>query len=182
MTSDTAPATLDDLTVKQAAFLDAYLACGNASEAYRCAYDAENMLPNTIHRAAWQVLEHPKVSAMLRERRAAAQSAVDATILASRVASMVSLGRLERIAAMNPEDDPRALPSIKGANETLLGIAEVIPKAGTVVDARSITVNMGGRDPRLAGYSLEQLSAIIEELEAREAGSGAVEALGEPGG
>ena len=71
--------------------------------------------------------------------------------------------------------DTRALPSIKGANETLLGIAEVIPRAGPVVDARSVTINMGARDERLAGVTVEELTKIIERLRGEDAGNQAIE-------
>ena len=186
MTSDTAPATLNEpLTDKQSAFGDRLMAGSTQQQAYRDTHNAAGMSYNAIAVEASRLAHHPKIALMLQARRDAASQAVDDAVVAARLAAPVHLERLMDVAALpiaGEEADTRALPSIKGAAETLLGIAEVIPKAGPVVDARSITVNMGGRDERLAGYSVEQLSALIEELEAREAGSGAVEALGEPSG
>lgn len=51
------------LTVKQERFAAAYIETGNASEAYRQAYDADGMSPNSVHREAHAVLENPKVAA-----------------------------------------------------------------------------------------------------------------------
>ena len=175
MTSDTAPALADnELTPKMLAFVDVLAETGNACEAYRRAYDAAGMSYNALTVEASRLARDPRIALVLQARRETASLAVDAAILRARVGAPGNLAVLDSIADL-PVDgegaDTRALPSIKGAAETLLGIAEVIPRAGPVVDARSITVNMGGRDERLAGYSVEQLTAIIEELEAREAGS-----------
>lgn len=50
------------LTAKQQAFCLAYIETGNASEAYRRAYDTERMKPQTIHCAAWRLLHTEKVA------------------------------------------------------------------------------------------------------------------------
>lgn len=57
------------LTPKQEAFCLAYLETGNASEAYRRAYSAENMKPETVNRSAKELLDHPKITARLAELR-----------------------------------------------------------------------------------------------------------------
>lgn len=63
------------LTAKQDAFALAYLETGNASEAYRRAYSAENMKPETVNRTAKELLDNPKITARLAELNAAAVSA-----------------------------------------------------------------------------------------------------------
>ena len=58
------------LTPKQEAFCLAYLETGNASEAYRRAYDAEGMSSNAVGVEAFKLLENPKIAnrlAILRE-------------------------------------------------------------------------------------------------------------------
>lgn len=42
---------------------------GNASEAYRQAYDAEKMKPETVSRSAHELIGNPKVTARLAELR-----------------------------------------------------------------------------------------------------------------
>lgn len=59
------------LTPKQEAFCLKYMETGNASEAYRLAYDSEKMKPATINRTAFELLENPKISARLEELKAA---------------------------------------------------------------------------------------------------------------
>lgn len=58
------------LTPKQENFCLAYLETGNASEAYRRAYDAENMSPNALNREACVMLDNPKIALRLEELRA----------------------------------------------------------------------------------------------------------------
>lgn len=65
------------LTPKQEAFCVAYMETGNASEAYRSAYEAASMKSATIHREANSLIANPKVATRLAElRKPAADSAV----------------------------------------------------------------------------------------------------------
>ncbi len=63
------------LTIKMEKFIVAYLETGNASEAYRRAYNAENMAPETIHVKACELLKHGKVSVRLTAIRQKAEEA-----------------------------------------------------------------------------------------------------------
>lgn len=58
------------LTPKQEKFSQKYVEVGCAADAYRFAYDAENMKPVTIRRKAAELLEHGNVSARVRELQA----------------------------------------------------------------------------------------------------------------
>lgn len=51
------------LTPKQEAFALAYVETGNASEAYRRAYNAVNMKPETVNRTAKELMDNPKIAA-----------------------------------------------------------------------------------------------------------------------
>src|SRR5690606_16568854 len=57
------------LTAKQEAFCLAYIETGNASEAYRRAYNAENMKPETVNRKAKDLLDNGKIGARLAALR-----------------------------------------------------------------------------------------------------------------
>lgn len=57
------------LTPKQENFCLAYLETGNASEAYRRAYDSENMTPGTINVKASELLSNDKIAVRLSELR-----------------------------------------------------------------------------------------------------------------
>lgn len=55
------------LTPKQEAFCLAYIETGNASEAYRLAYNAERMKAETINRRAKEMLDNGKITARVSE-------------------------------------------------------------------------------------------------------------------
>lgn len=63
---------MPDLTPKQQAFALAYVETGNASEAYRRAYDASNMAPPSVWVEACRTLADPNVSLMVFELQEAA--------------------------------------------------------------------------------------------------------------
>ena len=56
----------NNLTPKQEAFCLAYIETGNASEAYRRAYDAEKMKPPVINVKACQLLAEDKIAVRVR--------------------------------------------------------------------------------------------------------------------
>ena len=68
------------LTPKQEKFALRYLECGDASEAYKCAYSCSKMKKATITRKAFDVLHLPKVQAYLNENREAAQARTGITV------------------------------------------------------------------------------------------------------
>lgn len=55
------------LTPKQEAFCLKYIETGNASEAYRLAYDAGGMKPASVNRKAFELMENVKITARLEE-------------------------------------------------------------------------------------------------------------------
>ncbi|MGZ9568227.1 terminase small subunit [Alcaligenes nematophilus] len=58
------------LTPKQEAFALAYVEAGNASEAYRRAYNAGKMKPETVNRTAKELLDNRKIAARVAELQA----------------------------------------------------------------------------------------------------------------
>ena len=55
------------LTQKQENFCLAYIGTGNASEAYRTAYEAEGMTKVSVNRESKSVMDNPKIAARLAE-------------------------------------------------------------------------------------------------------------------
>lgn len=68
------------LTPKQEAFCLAYIETGNASEAYRVAYDASKMKPATINRKAKVELDKGKIRARIDELRKPVVEAAQVTL------------------------------------------------------------------------------------------------------
>lgn len=82
------------LTAKQEAFIRAYLKCGNASEAYRQAYDAENMKPESIHSKASELLAHGEISSRVATLQAKANERAGITL----ADHLTRLGHLSQVA------------------------------------------------------------------------------------
>ncbi len=68
------------MTPKQEKFCQAYVETGNASEAYRQAYDAENMKPQTINQRAHDLMENGKIAVRIEALMAAARERHDITM------------------------------------------------------------------------------------------------------
>lgn len=66
------------LTPKQENFCLAYLETGNASEAYRRAYDCENSKPETINKRASELLDNREIAGRIEELN---KSAVTAAVM-----------------------------------------------------------------------------------------------------
>jgi phage terminase small subunit len=69
-----------NLTPKQERFCLKYIETGNAAEAYRLSYDAENMKPVTIRRKAAELLENGKITARVRALQERALERHDVTV------------------------------------------------------------------------------------------------------
>ena len=65
------------MTQKQENFCLAYIKTGNASEAYRQAYNAEKMKPESINNKAYEVMQNVDITSRIKELRdIATQSAI----------------------------------------------------------------------------------------------------------
>lgn len=71
---------MSKLTPKQEAFCKAYVETGNASEAYRAAYDCEKSKPATINRKAKEVLDNGKITARVAQLQKAHQKRHEVTV------------------------------------------------------------------------------------------------------
>jgi phage terminase small subunit len=76
------------LTVKQEKFVQKYLECGNASEAYRNAYATKGMTAKTINEEASRTLADRKVAARLAELQAKVDKRAELNL--AEVANMLS--------------------------------------------------------------------------------------------
>ncbi|WP_032855554.1 terminase small subunit [Pasteurella dagmatis] len=68
------------LTLKQENFCLQYIETGNASEAYRQAYHAENMKPDTINRKASELLSDGPITVRLDELKQSHQQRHEITV------------------------------------------------------------------------------------------------------
>jgi len=68
------------LTIKQEAFCQRYIETGNASEAYRQAYDASGMKPETVNKRANELFGNGAIAGRIAELRQAVTSTHNVTI------------------------------------------------------------------------------------------------------
>jgi len=68
------------LTPKQEKFAQTYIETGNASEAYRRAYNTEKMKPETINRNAKALLDNNKIATRIKNQQAAHQERHNVTV------------------------------------------------------------------------------------------------------
>lgn len=71
---------MSNLTPKQEAFCQAYIETGNASEAYRTAYDCEKSKPTTVNRKAKELIDNGKIAARIDELRLIHQKRHEVTV------------------------------------------------------------------------------------------------------
>ncbi len=91
-------------TSKQQAFVDAILQGNNQSDAYRLAYDTDNMLPETITRNAAELIQNNNVATMIDERqqRLSRRKEWDLDKIVAEAETNLHLGReLQQVSAAN---------------------------------------------------------------------------------
>ncbi len=95
------------LTIKQENFCLKFVEAGNASEAYRCSYNAGKMKPETINRSATELLANPMITARIKELQAEAKKRLDYTADEKRLLLMEVIERsLQYKAVVNNEGKP----------------------------------------------------------------------------
>jgi hypothetical protein len=134
-----------NLTQKQETFCQGYIECGNASEAYRRAYNAARMKPETVNRTAKELLDNPKISARLDEIRAP-------VLEASRLTLEKHLNTLE-----NLRNEARDLGQMSAAINAEVSRGKA---AGLYVTRQEITGKDGGPGSveKTPGWNLNLLS------------------------
>lgn len=139
------------LTPKQESFCQKYIELGNASEAYRQSYDADDMNTNTVNRKAKELLDNGKITARVeqikREHKKRHNMTVDDLLLELEEARQAALG------AENPQSS--------AAVAATMGKAKILGLDKQVIDHTSSDGSMSPPQP----LSPEAAKAIDEELE-----------------
>tara|TARA_Y100001973_G_C5152612_1_gene308949 strand:+ start:744 stop:1229 length:486 start_codon:yes stop_codon:yes gene_type:complete len=117
-----------NLTIKQEKFCRSFVgqAEGNASEAYRSAYNAENMIPATVNRKAKELMDNGKIAARIESIKA--EYAAQESITVEEIT-----GALRR--AM---EGAAAAGQWSAASQAALGLAKL---GGLLVEKRQVSVD-----------------------------------------
>lgn len=124
------------LTPKQEAFAQAYVETGNASEAYRRAYDAENMKPTTIMVKACNTLAMDKIRARVGVLQGEALERHEMTV--DVIAELL----------MEDRDFAREEGAASAAVSATTGLAKLYGLLSDKVDLSSSDGTMTPREPR----------------------------------
>lgn len=145
------------LTIKQEAFARAYVETGNASEAYRRAYNAENMQQITVTKRASELLARGDIAGMVQQLKDKATERHAVT-----VDSLVNELEEARLAALTAES-----PQSAAAVSATMGKAKLMGLDKQIFDLKS---SDGSMTPR-AALDVSKLSAaaMAEILAAKDA-------------
>ena len=147
------------LTAKQEAFALAYLQTGNASEAYRRAYNAENMKPESINRKAKEMLDHGKVTARLAELRAAAAKRNQITV--DDLLRELEEARVKALSCENPQSSAAVSATLGKAK--LLGLDR--PDIGLDLEAKRLSIEKLRRELEDPNQGLPEPKQVIIGVE-----------------
>ena len=139
------PAALLRLTPKQEAFARVYVAAGNASEAYRRAYDTHGS-PESIAREAHALINHPKVASRIEELRE--QIVAYANVTPERIAA-----ELEEV---------RNLGRKWKQGSTMIGAIERKADLKDLFGKRRLQVNKRVRVEHFRSMATDELAAYVE--------------------
>ena len=119
------------LTIKQEKFCMVYVETGNASEAYRQAYNCENMKEATINRNAKMMIDDNKISTRVKELKSGHTKRHELTI-----DDLVKQLEEARQVALTLEN-----PQCSAAISATMGTAKLL---GLVTDKQELTGKDGG--------------------------------------
>lgn len=127
------------LTPKQESFCQKYIELGNASEAYRQSYDADDMNTNTVNRKAKELLDNGKITARVeqikREHKKRHNMTIDDLLLELEEARQAALG------AENPQSS--------AAVAATMGKAKILGLDKQVIDHTSSDGSMAPMPTRI---------------------------------
>ena len=140
------------MTPKQEHFARLYVETGNASEAYRQAYNAENMKPETVTNEAYKLLQDPDISAMVDDLKAEARQRHAVTV--DDLLHELEQARAAALAAPTPQSS--AAVSATMGKAKMLGL--LVDKAEIKAEAETSQVKQEEHKCPLSQEEIRQVS------------------------
>lgn len=138
------------MTPKQEQFARLYVETGNASEAYRQAYNTDNMKPETVTNEAYKLLQDPDISAMVDGLKEEARQRHAVTV--DDLLSELEQARAAALAAPTPQSS--AAVSATMGKAKMLGL--LVDKAEIKAEAE-ISTKQEEYTPPLTGDEVQQV-------------------------
>lgn len=125
------------LTLKQEAFCQAYIESkGNASEAYRTAYAAEKMKPETVNKRAYELMANGEITGRVAELQQEHRNKHDVTV--SGLLEELEEARQKALSAETPQASAAVAATMGKARITGLDKVVIDLTADVKVENRSI--------------------------------------------
>ena len=140
------------MTPKQEQFARLYVETGNASEAYRQAYNTDNMKPETVTNEAYKLLQDPDISAMVDNLKAEARQRHAVTV----DDLLHELGQARAAALTAPTPQSSAAVSATMGKAKMLGL--LVDKAEIKAEAKISQVKQEERKCPLTEEERKQVS------------------------
>ena len=140
------------MTPKQEQFARLYVETGNASEAYRQAYNTDNMKPETVTNEAYKLLQDPDISAMVDDLKAEARQRHAVTV--GDLLHELEQARAAALAAPTPQSS--AAVSATMGKAKMLGL--LVDKAEIKAEAKISQVKQEERKCPLTEEERKQVS------------------------
>lgn len=140
------------MTPKQEQFARLYVETGNASEAYRQAYNADNMKPETVTNEAYKLLQDPDISAMVDGLKEEARQRHAVTV--GDLLHELEQARAAALAAPTPQSS--AAVSATMGKAKMLGL--LVDKAEIKAEAEISQVKQEERKCPLSQEEMQQVS------------------------
>ncbi len=138
------------LTEKQERFCRAYLETGNASQAYRLAYDTRASKPTTVNRSAAELMDNPKIAARIAELRQ----------------PVVERAQYSLMHAMRDARGAYEVAKKKGNGGAMVAAATLMAKLhGLLVERREVRASPLDN---LTTIELLEIEAMVKQLTARK--------------
>ena len=139
------------MTPKQEQFARLYVETGNASEAYRQAYNTDNMKPETVTNEAYKLLQTPDISAMVDDLKAEARQRHAVTV--DDLLHELEQARAAALAAPTPQSS--AAVSATMGKAKMLGL--LVDKAEIKAEAEISQVKQEERKCPLSQEEIQQI-------------------------
>ena len=125
------------LTSKQISFCNAIISGLNQTDAYKAAYDTENMLPATISNNAYMLMNHSDITANIKAQRETILASVTLTKERAITEAMTNLSLARNLDQIGPANQ-----SLKLAAE-FSGLTQSVQSSAQLVTQVTVVLNRG---------------------------------------
>ena len=128
------------LTSKQISFCDAIISGLNQTDAYKAAYDTENMLPATISNNAYMLMNHSDITANIKAQREAILASVTLTKERAITEAMTNLSMARDLAQIGPANQSLKLAAeFSGITQSVQSSAQLVTQVTVVLNRANDT-------------------------------------------